>query len=111
MHEIKKLSEAIRSYESRLSEINRKILEVKTYINEISEENTHLRERLKNYENQNAGIDNDLDQKEGNIDMLERTFAEKHEFIKNQVEGYIELEYLNEKNLKEAKHKSNLVKI
>lgn len=49
MHEIKKLSEAIRNYESRLSEINRKILEVKTYINEISEENTHLRERLRNY--------------------------------------------------------------
>lgn len=78
MHEIKKLSEAIRNYESRLSEINRKILEVKTYINEISEENTHLRERLRNYENQNAGIDNDLDQKEGNIDLLERTFADKH---------------------------------
>lgn len=85
MHEIRKLSEAIRNYESRLSEINRKILEVKTYINEISEENTHLRERLMNYENQNVGIDNDLDQKEGNIDLLERTFAEKHEFIKIQV--------------------------
>lgn len=45
-------------------------------------------------------MDNDMDQKEGNIDMLERTFAEKHEFIKNQVEGYIELEYQNEKNIK-----------
>jgi chromosome segregation ATPase len=111
IHEIKKLSETIRDYEGRLSDINRKILEVKSFINEMSEENLHLKEKLKNYEQENTGIGNDLDQKENRIDNLERTFAEKHEQIKNQVENYIELEHQNEKNLKETKHKLNLVKI
>ena len=36
-HEIRKLSEAIRNYEGRLGDINRKILEVKSYIDEVSE--------------------------------------------------------------------------
>ena len=43
--------------------------------------------------------------------MLEKTFADKHELIKNQVENYIELEHQNEKNIKETRHKANLAKI
>lgn len=44
-----------------------------------------LKEKLKGYEQQNMGINDDLDQKENRIDLLERTFAEKHEQIKSQV--------------------------
>jgi hypothetical protein len=84
---------------------------VKSYIDELSEENALLKEKLKGYEMQNTGINDDLDMKENRIDNLERTFAVKHEEIKNQVEGYIELEYQNEKTLKETKHKANLLKI
>ena len=56
-------------------------------------------------------MNDDLDLQENRIDSLERTFAEKHEQIKNQVEGFIELEYQNDKALKETKHKANLLKI
>lgn len=68
---------------------------MKAYINEVSEENAHLKEKLRGYEQHNTGINNDLDQKETHIDSLERAFAEKHELIKNTVENYIELEYQN----------------
>ena len=71
------------------------MLEVKSYINEMSEENLLLKEKLRGYEQENAGIDRDLDQKENRIDLLEKTFADKHELIKNQVENYIELEHQN----------------
>lgn len=54
---------------------------------------------------------NDIDQKQNKIDSLQKTFSDTHEIIKNQVEGYIEIQHQNEKNLKEAKHKLNLVKI
>jgi hypothetical protein len=37
MFEIKKLSATMKDYESRLAEINRKIIEVKTFINEMNE--------------------------------------------------------------------------
>jgi len=84
---------------------------VKAFINEMNEENTILKEKLKGYEKDNTGISNDLELKENKIDNLERTFAEKHEQIKNYVENYIELEHQNEKNLKETKHKLNLTKI
>jgi hypothetical protein len=77
----------------------------------MSEENSILKEKLKGYEHENAGIDNDLSQKENRIDLLEKTFTDKHELIKNQVENYIELEHQNEKNQKETKHKTNLLKI
>jgi len=36
---------------------------VKSFINEMSEENTILREKLKSYENENTGMGNDLDMK------------------------------------------------
>ena len=77
----------------------------------MNEENTILKEKLKGYEKDNTGISNDLEMKENKIDNLERTFAEKHEQIKNYVQNYIELEHQNEKNLKETKHKLNLTKI
>lgn len=51
----------------------------------MAEENAILKDKLKNYEHENEGIDNDLDQKENRIDVLEKTFADKHELIKNQV--------------------------
>jgi hypothetical protein len=44
-----------------------------------------LTEKLRGYEQENSGIDSDLDQRENRIDMLERTFADKHELIKSQV--------------------------
>jgi uncharacterized coiled-coil DUF342 family protein len=62
-HEIKKLSETIRDYEGRLTEMNSKILEVKAYINELSEVNSELKDKLKNYEHENGGMGNDIDQK------------------------------------------------
>lgn len=94
-----------------MGEIGRKVIEVKAFINEMNEENTILKEKLKGYEKDNTGISNDLEAKENKIDNLERTFAEKHEQIKNYVESYIELEHQNEKNLKETKHKANLTRI
>lgn len=109
--EIKKLTATMRDYEGRLSQINRKVIEVKAYINEMAEENTILKQKLKSYEKENTGIGNDLEQKENKIDNLERTFAEKHEQIKNLVETYIELEHASEKNVKETKHTLNLTKI
>jgi hypothetical protein len=42
---------------------------------------------------------------------LEQVFAEKHEYIKDQVENYIQIEHHNEKNCKETKQKLNLLKI
>jgi hypothetical protein len=54
------------------------VLEVKSYINEMSEENILLKEKLRGYEQENAGIDSDLDQKENRIDLLEKTFSDKH---------------------------------
>lgn len=101
----------MKDYEGRLGEIGRKVIEVKAFINEMNEENTILKEKLKGYEKDNTGISNDLEAKENKIDNLERTFAEKHEQIKNYVESYIELEHQNEKNLKETKHKANLTRI
>lgn len=77
----------------------------------MSEENLLLKEKLKNYQKENTGIGENLDEKENHIDGLERTFAAKHQEIKSQVEGYIELQHLNEKVMKETKHKLNLVKI
>ena len=63
MFEIKKLSATMKDYEGRLSEINRKIIEVKAFINEMNEENTILKEKLKGYEKDNTGISNDLEAK------------------------------------------------
>lgn len=101
----------MRDYQGRLSDINRKIIEVKAFINEMAEENGILKEKLKGYEKENTGIGNDLEMKETKIDNLERTFSEKHQMIKNLVENYIELEHQNQKNMKETKHKLNLTKI
>ena len=111
LHQIKKLGETIRDYQGRFSEISRKVMEVKGYINELTDQNHNFRERLKSYEQENTGIGNDLELKENKIDNLERVFAEKHELIKNQVENYIELEHQNERSIKEARHKLNLIKI
>ncbi len=86
-------------------------MEAKAFVNEMTEENLILKDKLKKYEQQNTGIGNDIDQKENKIDVLGRTFADKHEQIKNQVESYIELEHLNEKNIKDTRHKINLSKI
>ena len=77
----------------------------------MNEGNTILKSKLKGYEKDNTGISNDLEMKEDKIDNLERTFADKHDQIKNAVENFIELEHENEKNLKETKHKLNLMKI
>jgi hypothetical protein len=43
--------------------MNSKILEVKAYINELSEVNSELKDKLKNYEHENGGMGNDIDQK------------------------------------------------
>jgi hypothetical protein len=48
---LKRIQERIKDYEVRNSEINRKITEVKSYINELSVENQTLKEKLKSYEN------------------------------------------------------------
>lgn len=58
-----------------MSEINRKVIEVKAYINEMAEDNTILKEKLKGYEKENSGIGEDLEVKDNKIDNLERTFA------------------------------------
>lgn len=60
----------MRDYEGRVSEINRKIIEVKAFINEMADDNNILKEKLKGYEKENTGIGNDLEQKENKIDNL-----------------------------------------
>ena len=99
-YELKRIHERIRDYENRSSEINRKITEVKSYINELSIENQSLKEKLKSYENENTGITDDLEKKEGRIDHLGQVYSEKHEEIKNLVENFVELQHQNEKSLK-----------
>lgn len=59
----------------------------------MSDENHLFKEKLKQYEHENTDIGNDLEQKENRIDSLEKVFTDKHEEIKNKVEGYIELEH------------------
>lgn len=55
-HEIRKLAEGVRDYELRSSEINNKLIEVKAYINELSDLNNELKEKLRGYENKNGGL-------------------------------------------------------
>jgi hypothetical protein len=39
-------------------------MEAKVFVNEMTEENLILKDKLKKYEQQNTGIGNDIDQKE-----------------------------------------------
>ena len=110
-HQIRKLAEGVRDYELRGGEINNKLIEVKSFINELNEIIAELKDRLRGYETKNGGLGDEIDVKAETIDNLERTFNERHETIKNQVEMYIELQHKNEKAQKETKHRVNLIRI
>ena len=97
--------------EARISTFNKKINEVRVYIQSLRDDEREKKQRCGDYQDENNKMGDKIDKKDGNIDDLETEFARKHDDIKQQVEIYIELEHENEKYLQETRHKVNLTRV
>lgn len=75
--------------------MNAKVGEAKAYIGNLNNDAKALKEQLKRHEQENNNISDDLNNKQEDIDDLERVFAEQHDQIKGQIDTYIELEHKN----------------
>jgi hypothetical protein len=69
--------------------MNLKVGEVKAYIGNLNNDARILKDKLKKYEQENNNISDDLNNKQDNIDDLERVFADQHDQIKSQIDNYI----------------------